>query len=841
MIDESLLKSNFLGRDGFTWWIGRVADPKVWKAEHVIMSQKNSMGHRCKVRIIGYHPFSNELEENDLPWAQVMMDPVTGSGQGAMGDALTLQGGESCIGFFLDGEEAQQPVIMGLLGRPSGVKNSISPEELSSNKSSDFRNFGVGNDGQLPTKSTPSETEEVAPPSSPPVKGKLKDSFFAADLGLNTGVDGSTEIPKLSVGTGVGQCEQGVYTFNGGCSPAAQNVEAAATKVQENPSNCGNDAIGRITQVLTDFIALTNGLESSLGKFVDPLRNEIIDMDAELKRIVRQVKGLVKSVLNNLRNGIIGKLNVIFSTFLGNLNLVNPLDFISDEGARKAFQKIIDIIFCLFEKLIGDLSGFLKNMFQTLIENIVNGPTCAAEQFVSGIFAKVFRALEDLLAPILDGLDWLTGGIGQVQDFLRKASNLASAIFSFIGCDGRKCTTPSKWVSTVNGSLVQATDDWQKQISNINILEGVSADLTRIKDEAEKDIGDWFGSDEFKDNDYNGMRIRDVLSATDKLTGGDSAGALDRGLGSIESAISTTSLFGKNTIFDACNQKVNNPRTQDDLIRMPPGFRYHKCIAPEIRISGAGSGATATPIVNGSKKIIATRITNPGSGYDSDTSASVIDNTNKGSGASLKVLVKDGKVDKIVVLNSGRGYCPNTAPIAKNPVGIITGIYIEKPGIGYTPGDSIIIPLPPGSGGGGGDGVTPGDPPGGGGGGGGTNPPGIIINPTPTPGNGSIIVTPLPTILPDPEYDFIPEPIINTKTGRGAKLIPILSYKDTNIVDKTPDRSGLVGITSVIDCIGSSPTPDSPVSNFTTPSSSPSSSPSDTNPPSSGSSSPSSY
>ena len=840
MIDETLLKSNFLGRDGFTWWIGKVADPKVWKAEHVIMSQKNSTGHRCKVRIIGYHPFSNELEENDLPWAQIMMDPVTGSGQGAMGDALTLQGGESCLGFFLDGEEAQQPVIMGLLGRPNGVKNSISPEELSSNKSSDFRNFGVGNDGQLPTKSTPNETENVSPPSSPPVKGKLKDAFFTTDLGLNTGVDGSTEIPKLSIGTGVGQCEQGVYTFNGGCSPAAQNVEAAATKVQENPSNCGSDAIGRITQVITDFIALTNGLESSLGKFVDPLRNEIIDMDAELKRIVRQVKGLVKSVLNNLRNGIIGKLNVIFSTFLGKLNLVNPLDFISDEGARKAFQKIVDIIFCLFEKLIGNLTGFLKNMFQTLVENIVNGPTCATEQFVSGIFAKVFRALEDLLTPVLDGLDWLTGGIGQVQGFLRKASNLASAIFSFIGCDGRKCTTPSKWVSTLNGSLVQATDDWQKQISNINILEGVSSDLTRIQDEATKDIGDWFGSDEFKDNDYNGMKIRDILSATDKITGGDSAGALDRGLGSIESAISTTSLFGKNTIFDACTEKINNPTSQIDLIGMPIGFEFDKCIAPEIQITGSGTGATAIPIVNSSKRIIATQITNPGSGYDSFTSASVIDNTNKGSGASLKVLIKDGKVDKIVVLNSGRGYCPNSAPIVKNPVGIITGIYIDKPGIGYTDGDTIIIPLPPGSGGGdgggggGGGGITPGDPPGDGGG---TNPPGIVINPTPTPGNGSIIIVPLPQILPDPEYDFIPEPIINTKTGRGAKLIPILSYKDMGIVDKTPDRSGLVGITSVIDCIGSSPTPDSPVSNFTTPSSNPS----DPNPPSSGSSSPSSY
>ena len=36
MIDESLLNSNVLGRDGFTWWIGRVAHPDFWKKENEI-------------------------------------------------------------------------------------------------------------------------------------------------------------------------------------------------------------------------------------------------------------------------------------------------------------------------------------------------------------------------------------------------------------------------------------------------------------------------------------------------------------------------------------------------------------------------------------------------------------------------------------------------------------------------------------------------------------------------------------------------------------------------------------------------------------------------------------
>ena len=69
-------------------------------------------------------------------------------------------------------------------------------------------------------------------------------------------------------------------------------------------------------------------------------------------------------------------------------------------------------------------------------------------------------------------------------------------------------------------------------------------DLAQFGRDANGEIDDFFGTDEFQDTEYNGMRIGDVLSATDAITGGDSAGQLDRALGSIESAIATTPLRG---------------------------------------------------------------------------------------------------------------------------------------------------------------------------------------------------------------------------------------------------------------------------------------------------------
>ena len=32
MLDQGLFKNHFVGRDGFVWWIGQIADENTWKA-----------------------------------------------------------------------------------------------------------------------------------------------------------------------------------------------------------------------------------------------------------------------------------------------------------------------------------------------------------------------------------------------------------------------------------------------------------------------------------------------------------------------------------------------------------------------------------------------------------------------------------------------------------------------------------------------------------------------------------------------------------------------------------------------------------------------------------------
>ena len=753
MIDESLLKSNFLGKDGFVWWIGRVAHPKYWKKENLIMAQNSDLGQRCKVRIVGYHPFSNELPEQDLPWAQVMMDAVTGSGQGGLGDSLCLVGGETAVGFFMDGEEAQQPVIIGVLNRSNNVRKSLSDEEVIQGGTSQFQPFDYVPNLSKPTKVDKPITKPITQ-NSPATQGKIE----------------TTE----ALSAGVVQ-NKGDGTF------ASFAVETGATKTLVKPGNCGNDLIGRITQVLTDFITLTNGLESSLGKFIDPIRNKAVDMGQKIKKLARQVQGLVKQVINNIRDGVIGKITVAFSTFLGNLNLVNPFEFITDAIESKAFKKILETLYCLFEKMIQDLLGFLINMFESMVGRIINGPACAAEQFVSGIFAKVFDMLDGLLSKLFSGLDWLVGGFDSVRGVLKDASALATAIFSFIGCDEKKCSTPSQWVTDINASVEKDADNWANAIKGINIFEDAAAGLTGISSSITSGISSFFGNTDPSTvgigtliPEYNGMRISSILSATDRLTGGDSAGALNRGLGSIESAIATSTLFGgTNSVFDACNRNINNPRNQDDVIPMPLGYQFGKCLPPVIKILGNGSGAEVRPVV-AFGQLTSVEIISRGSGYDADTNVAIIENTRCGSGGQVKPIINpdDGGIDNIVITDPGGGYVgdENTGN-NDDSTSTLDDIFVDTPGIGYTGGDTVII----------------GDD--------------IIGTPLVTP-NGSIVGVTLPNDIGGYQFGVRPDIRINTNNGRGASLIPVLRYKSLSSKDPLGDkRSTLVGITSVIDCI----------------------------------------
>ena len=93
------------GQQSFSWWVGVVED-------------RNDPGRagRVRVRCLGYHtPAKNAIPTDALPWAQVIM-PITSASVSGIGQTpLGPVEGTWVVGFFRDGENAQQPIIIGTL------------------------------------------------------------------------------------------------------------------------------------------------------------------------------------------------------------------------------------------------------------------------------------------------------------------------------------------------------------------------------------------------------------------------------------------------------------------------------------------------------------------------------------------------------------------------------------------------------------------------------------------------------------------------------------------------------------------------------------------------------
>ena len=119
------IDKNFLGKNDFIWFNGVVED----------RNDPQKAG-RLRVRCLGYHNDNKQiLPTSDLPWASVVL-PVTSPGISGLGGHSFLVEGSWVFGYFRDGTDCQEPIILGSLpgrpieyGKPTGGFYDPTPRE----------------------------------------------------------------------------------------------------------------------------------------------------------------------------------------------------------------------------------------------------------------------------------------------------------------------------------------------------------------------------------------------------------------------------------------------------------------------------------------------------------------------------------------------------------------------------------------------------------------------------------------------------------------------------------------------------------------------------------------
>ena len=142
-----------------------------------------------------------------------------------------------------------------------------------------------------------------------------------------------------------------------------------------------------------------------------------------------------------------------------------------------------------------------------------------------------------------------------------------------------------------------------------------------------------------------------------------------------------------------------NALTPNDLRRPESCNSSPKPISsPTINIfGGSGVGAEGNPIVDTNGNIIAVDIVNGGFGYTRPPTIQVIDPATDagnitGTGAVIKAEVKNGSVDKAIVVEGGVGYQPPRETVPQYPALLrLAEVRVQNPGINYSPEDELTI------------------------------------------------------------------------------------------------------------------------------------------------------
>ena len=100
---------NFVGKDGFFWWVGEVEDNE----------DPMELG-RVRVRVLGYYTnvrggTTADLKTDHLPWATVLQHTSQAGNDGQGESSGQLQPGAVVMGFFMDGDDAQMPIVIGVM------------------------------------------------------------------------------------------------------------------------------------------------------------------------------------------------------------------------------------------------------------------------------------------------------------------------------------------------------------------------------------------------------------------------------------------------------------------------------------------------------------------------------------------------------------------------------------------------------------------------------------------------------------------------------------------------------------------------------------------------------
>jgi len=674
MIENNLLKTNFLGKDGFRWWIGQVA-PEDAQGDQ-INQIGNTWGSRLKVRIYGYHPPNEtELSNEDLPWAQVLLSPQGGSGKANRARSLRISPGDIVMGFFLDGDDAQLPVILGMFANTpdyyGGTSEYTSPFEPFTGYTSKIKpnpDFIAKNEGgdsnQSSQKSPRFVTKEIIE--------DLNEKLEKGEAQLKTLVDSGEIQQSLSNASTELQNVLNSGKAQTGLSETKDIIEGLKRKygfpeVQAFKDIGREVLLGSGIEGSNNNSKVTNSIKNKLKNSLSDIKNAVPkDKFKELASASKSIVASSTPIITDMVNTAVDEMAPAFNGGLKNIYKKEYGAVLGATGsialAKKAatavqvaeIPNVLNVqnaLPCVVKNITDKLSGDVFNLLTQFTDNVENFTDCIGDQFIGAIFNDVIKGINNELGDVLKGVSNIFDG--DIEGILRnKAEGILGIASIFDDCD------------------IPAADLGAKTNKWIIGLGPASVGLENIAGQ-----------------------ILSIANAAQELK---------------EAAASPGGVIGNLGLFDFMRPDVSSPgfsSTLSDCYTGPP----LDCSGIKVNLfGGGGQGAQVNPILGAlvsdtfavqTASLIGMRVKNAGSGYQSPPFVEIEDTCRKGYGASARAVIDYDpssptyqQVTDVYIVTAGENY-PVIEPDEDDNSGgqyPVDHVVVVNPGQNYKQEDVVV-------------------------------------------------------------------------------------------------------------------------------------------------------
>ena len=531
----------------------------------------------------------------------------------------------------------------------------------------------------------------------------------------------------------------------------------------------------KIQKSLTKFL---NGASGKLGgafDMVSGLDTAVSEISESMSTLTTSMSSLLEDKLSEfVSTGLTAAKNFIFN------KISNPLAAIAQNNsfltsAFKPIGNLFGAFGCLGSTIKKALTNTVKNLLTNMIgKGFINPLECAVEDFIGTLTNKISGLMDGIIGPLIEPINKLFSivgmGFGKVTDVLGKGLNILNKLNGLLNCkeSGAKCHEVESW--TLNKGSQKP--DSKKKKQNF---------ISRAINKGNEKIGNLTGKLDEKIQNWDGVKRIDKFEEQKLLN----------------------EFKEKNPNATEAEIEAERKKIQDSLPEFTPDCNtgnIFDCGLPRVQFFGGGGEGGAGSVILGNfienldtaiseteivtverddegniipgtekdKKIgevtgsiLGVDMTYPGEGYTSEPLVSFVDNCDQGYGAYGRATIdKDpnsptfGQITGVLMLSEGENY-----PTGEQVDVFVEKIVVENGGSGYKLEDEI-----------------------------------EDFEICGVDENGTITKV----CTNDKAYRFTPSLNINTITGSGAVLTPVMTTRRRetgviNVIDCITPRGNIVG------------------------------------------------